>query len=400
MSFLVKERGLAPEAADRLLETVREAPFLADASIRRERARGDSRIDFVFSIRAATIDRRLVCEVKSSGQPRIARETCLDLVDYARSDKRAYPVFIAPYISPEAASICEGYGVGYLDMAGNCRLVFDRVFIRREGYRKSAIQKRDLRSLYSPKAERVLRVLLTAGKRSWKMQELADEADVSLGQIANVKKILADREWIDIEPSGFSLRSLEDEALPMLKEWAANYRFSRNSPADYYSLKTIPQMEAELAAATQPVHEGRARKARGCDIAFDLFVETEISGVLPEGGQDQARVRVSSIVAFLVMKGMALHDRLKEKDAWDIYFTLTNYPGGLDALAQEIEPHVGQGLVREGLQKIAEKFASPDHAGPKFVADFEAIQDGENRAILMRDAFEKADYLLRRIGLR
>ena len=151
---------------------------------------------------------------------------------------------------------------------------------------------------------------------------------------------------------------------------------------------------------TQPVHEGRARKARGCDIAFDLFVETEISGVLPEGGQDQARVRVSSIAAFLVMKGMALHDRLKEKDAWDIYFTLTNYPGGLDALAQEIEPHAGQGLVREGLQKIAEKFASPDHAGPKFVADFEEIQNEEDRAILMRDAFEKADYLLRRIGLR
>ena len=151
---------------------------------------------------------------------------------------------------------------------------------------------------------------------------------------------------------------------------------------------------------TQPVHEGRARKARGCDVAFDLFVETEISGVLPEGGQDQARVRVSSIVAFLVMKGMALHDRLKEKDAWDIYFTLTNYPGGLDVLAREIEPHAGQGLVREGLQKIAEKFASPDHAGPKFVADFEEIQDEEDRAILMRDAFEKADYLLRRIGLR
>jgi len=27
-------------------------------------------------------------------------------------------------------------------------------------------------------------------------------------------------------------------------------------------------------------------------------------------------VRVSSIIAFLVMKGMALHDRLKENDAW------------------------------------------------------------------------------------
>jgi hypothetical protein len=99
------------------------------------------------------------------------------------------------------------------------------------------------------------------------------------------------------------------------------------------------------------------------------------------------------------MKGMALHDRLKEKDAWDIYFCLTNYPGGMDALAHEIAPHLGHGLVREGLLKIAEKFSSPDHVGPKFVADFEDVHDTEERAILLRDAFEKVDYLLHRLGL-
>jgi hypothetical protein len=66
---------------------------------------------------------------------------------------------------------------------------------------------------------------------------------------------------------------------------------------------------------TQTVHEGRARKARGCDLAFDLYVETSIEGQLPEGGRDKASIRVSSVVAFLVMKDMALHDRLKEKDA-------------------------------------------------------------------------------------
>jgi len=32
------------------------------------------------------------------------------------------------------------------------------------------------------------------------------------------------------------------------------------------------------------------------------------------------------------MKGMALDDRLKEKDAWDIYYCIQNYPGGLDHL--------------------------------------------------------------------
>jgi hypothetical protein len=40
------------------------------------------------------------------------------------------------------------------------------------------------------------------------------------------------------------------------------------------------------------------------------------------GGKNSAIVRVASIVPFLVIKGMALYDRLKEKDAWDIYFCL------------------------------------------------------------------------------
>ncbi len=151
---------------------------------------------------------------------------------------------------------------------------------------------------------------------------------------------------------------------------------------------------------TQLVHDGRARKARGCDLAFDLYVETEIQGELPEGGRDQEWIRVSSVVAFLVMKGMALHDRLKEKDAWDIYFTLANYPCGLDALVQEIKPHLDHGLVQEGFRKIAGKFASPEHIGPKFVADFENIQDQDERAIRTRDAYERVDYLLRALGLR
>lgn len=150
---------------------------------------------------------------------------------------------------------------------------------------------------------------------------------------------------------------------------------------------------------TQRVQEGRARKARGCDLAFDLFVEKEIRGELPGGGVDQAMVRVSSVVAFLIMKGMALYDRLKEKDAWDIYFTLTNYPGGLDALAGEIRPHLDHGLVQEGLRKIADKFETVAHVGPKFVADFADPQEAEERAMLQRDAYEKMAYLLRALRI-
>ncbi len=99
------------------------------------------------------------------------------------------------------------------------------------------------------------------------------------------------------------------------------------------------------------------------------------------------------------MKGMALHERLKEKDAWDIDFCVRNYPGGFDALVATFRPHLQQPLVREGLAKMAEKFSSPEHSGPVFVADFEELVDPEDRALHQRDAFERVNFLLQQLGI-
>ena len=150
----------------------------------------------------------------------------------------------------------------------------------------------------------------------------------------------------------------------------------------------------------QRVQDIHARKARGCDLAFEHPVEIKIEGELPNGGKDSVVVRVASIVPFIIMKGMALSDRIKEKDAWDIYYCLKNYPGGLDALSLAFEPFMSHGLVKEGLGKIAEKFASEDHVGPKFIVDFERITDPAERALLQRDAFERVDDLLRKLGMK
>ena len=149
---------------------------------------------------------------------------------------------------------------------------------------------------------------------------------------------------------------------------------------------------------TQKVQDVRARKARGCDLAFEMYSTIEIKGVLPDGGVDSALVRTADIVAFLAMKGMAMHDRLKAKDAWDVYFCVKNFPNGPNALVDELSRGKKRGLVREGFQKIADKFSSPDHVGPKSVADFEEVTDAEERARLRRDAYERVDYVLRKLG--
>jgi hypothetical protein len=150
---------------------------------------------------------------------------------------------------------------------------------------------------------------------------------------------------------------------------------------------------------TQKIQDARARKARGADLAFDSPVVVSLEGELPGGGRDTVTVRVASIVPWLVMKGMALADRLKEKDAYDVTYCVHNYPDGPRALAEECRPHLGNRLVREGLGKIRAAFMSVDHVGPKLVADFESSMDPDARDILKRRCYEEVTEWLDALGV-
>lgn len=149
----------------------------------------------------------------------------------------------------------------------------------------------------------------------------------------------------------------------------------------------------------QMVQGVKARKVRGCDIAFSMVEEVALEGEIPGGGLDRVTIRVASIVPFFVMKGMALDERLKEKDAWDIYYCTLVNPGGIDALADLFRPHLSHGLVQEGLAKIAKHFKEINSIGPRFVVAFETEDDPEEVARITRDAFERINAFLRMLGV-
>jgi len=150
---------------------------------------------------------------------------------------------------------------------------------------------------------------------------------------------------------------------------------------------------------TQQVQDMRPRKARGADIAFLDPVLADLKGELPEGGKDQARILVASIPAFIIMKGFALKDRLKEKDSWDIYYCLRHFPGGIEQLIKEMEPFKRNKLAQEALGVISEKFSAPDSIGPVHVVNFDEITDPEERERIQRDAYERVQTLLKGIGV-
>jgi hypothetical protein len=220
-----------------------EIPFIKNVQTRNEYLNENLQADLLFEIELPDRVIKIIAEIKSSGQPRLAREAVNQLLRYKDKLRDSYGVFVAPYISQKAAEICSTEGIGYLDLSGNCRLIFDSVYIEKEGKPNKFKEKRYLRSLYSPKAERMLRVLLTNPGKSWKIQKLAEESSVSLGQASNVKRLLYDRELISGKHGGFKLI----KPASLLSEWASIYDYRKNIIQEFYSMKQIIDIETELA---------------------------------------------------------------------------------------------------------------------------------------------------------
>ncbi|MDO8803592.1 MAG: nucleotidyl transferase AbiEii/AbiGii toxin family protein [Elusimicrobiota bacterium] len=148
---------------------------------------------------------------------------------------------------------------------------------------------------------------------------------------------------------------------------------------------------------TQQAQDIKIRKARGADLAFNKPVDIIVSGTLPDGAEDKVSVKVASIVPFLVMKAQALNDRLKEKDSWDIYYCLLNYPGGVETIAAEFRKFSANKLVQEGLAILRDKFGSVKGLGPTHIAAFENITDPQEQERVRRDAYERVALLLKLI---
>jgi hypothetical protein len=142
-------------------------------------------IDLMVGFGEGPQHRTLACEVKPNGQPRFIRAAALEARDFAQrtsTPQPAYPVVIAPFISPESSAICRELGVGYADLAGNCRLVFDSVYIEKSVATNPFKEKRQQRSMFAPKSAHVLRIMLSEPSRDWKVVELAARA--GLGRFA------------------------------------------------------------------------------------------------------------------------------------------------------------------------------------------------------------------------
>lgn len=125
-----------------------------------------------------------------------------------------------------------------------------------------------------------------------------------------------------------------------------------------------------------------ARKCHGADIAFKHFFEMRLEGNLPGGGMTIETVKVVDVVGSITMKGIALGERYKEKDAYDIYYLVKYFNGGPWQVAREVERSYPNPLVEESVYTIKKEFKERNSAASVWVSDFlDEIGDQKDRRL-------------------
>ena len=224
--------SLELQAAEKLKQLLGQVPSIKLDDMQPEEFSGDCGPDFQVHLRVAGRPRTLVCELSANGQPRHVRYGLFQLHDYvANNGGNLVPIFAAPYLSTDSQALCREHEVGFFDLYGNAFISFDDIYIERLVASAPPAEKRKLKSLFAPKATQVLLVMLRDPERAWRVAELAEASDISLGHASNVRVALLNRGWTSSNLGGISL------AKPgaILDTWRDNYEAPEGEKLRYYT---------------------------------------------------------------------------------------------------------------------------------------------------------------------
>jgi hypothetical protein len=150
------------------------------------------------------------------------------------------------------------------------------------------------------------------------------------------------------------------------------FRWLRSVTVDGRSIDVEVDLLAPVTARSGSGHrheriggEPLARRTEGAELLRSAHVERDLIGVLPDGRQNRVVVRVAKPGALVILKALAMGQRDKPKDAYDIDYLLRHI--GVEEVAAEITEFGRIEPIEKALAILAEKFRSIDAIGPTSV---------------------------------
>jgi hypothetical protein len=210
------------------------------------KARGGVRPDLVVDVRFGRQTKRLVVEVKTLGEPRLAAQAIAHLGQSVRTIDNGYPVFASGYVGGSARRLCRESGVGYIDLLGNVYLRFGGVLIDRLAQGSFEAERRGLKQLFAPKATRVVRALLLDPERPARITDLAVGCSMSPAGVYWVVRLLEDMGFVERDRSK---RVVLVKPKELLDAWASSWGMDRNASTGYFSFERTPEALVKKVAS-------------------------------------------------------------------------------------------------------------------------------------------------------
>lgn len=187
-----------------------------------------------------------------------------------------------------------------------------------------------------------------------------------------------------------------------------SYQWSRQVDGSKVAVDFLCETEQVAAGA---IYKPRQRtgagfgafNAPGAKLAIQDFVEVDIEAErLDDGGLSKVPVRVAGVLAYVVLKTLAFQERHQNKDAYDLIYTLVNYPEGgprSAGMAATASPIREEPQVIEALRLVEDRFKSAGCDGPSAYSNFRADpEDADHKEQLRNQAVAAVNQFLNSAG--
>jgi hypothetical protein len=131
----------------------------------------------------------------------------------------------------------------------------------------------------------------------------------------------------------------------------------------------LRDLEGDFAAIIAP----------GLRCAFRDRKRVTLQGTTLFGEKATREAWVSDAGAYVVLKALAFDSRGENKDAYDLFYVVRNYGGGVDDVAAKLRPLLDDPEAQRALEILRRDFSEPDAVGPMRVAAF--VTGGKDDAL-------------------
>lgn len=197
------------------------------------RVQVDAIVDFIVKDRPNK-PIKAVIEMKSRLTPMVLEGVIHQLLGYRNELQKSdtfrdlYPMVAAPYISESVQRRCKELGVGYIDLNGTFALICNGVYV--DVVRRATMFKnpQGIKNIFSSRSRRIIRVLLANPYKPYRLEELAEEAQLSTGQVSQVTRRLQEDGFLDRTHAGRALTKPRKLLRLFAQELKSDYAHNRD----------------------------------------------------------------------------------------------------------------------------------------------------------------------------